>query len=170
MPAAEIELDDRNESLDRVVDLGNGKEHFGMTHETVASTSAGCWSSSFVILSLSLKAGTGRFGSRGEADLVILSSMLRGSRMKVGRVTRLKSAPGRSWEMMCVRTAFKHQHGDLSRPSRGDGRQNAVEAKYWMRFAARVGGRAYHCPGRVPRRGCRHLRQAWPRSSRRSRR
>jgi hypothetical protein len=32
--------------------------------------------------------------------LVILSSMLRGSRMNVGSTTLLKSAPGRSCEMM----------------------------------------------------------------------
>ena len=31
---------------------------------------------------------------------VILSSIDLGSRMKVGRVTLLKSAPGRNWEMM----------------------------------------------------------------------
>ena len=31
---------------------------------------------------------------------VILSSMDLGSRMKVGRVTLLRSAPGRNWEMM----------------------------------------------------------------------
>lgn len=35
---------------------------------------------------------------------VILSSIDLGSRMKVGKVTRLKSAPGRSWEMICDRT------------------------------------------------------------------
>ena len=38
------------------------------------------------------------------AHLVIRSSMDRGSRIKVGSTTRLRSAPGRSWEMMCVRT------------------------------------------------------------------
>jgi hypothetical protein len=32
--------------------------------------------------------------------LVIRSSMERGSRMKVGSTTRLRSAPGRSWEMI----------------------------------------------------------------------
>jgi hypothetical protein len=32
--------------------------------------------------------------------LVMRSSIDRGSRMKVGSVTRLRSAPGRSWEMM----------------------------------------------------------------------
>lgn len=36
---------------------------------------------------------------------MIRSSILRGSRMKVGRTTRLRSAPGRSWEMMCISTA-----------------------------------------------------------------
>lgn len=36
---------------------------------------------------------------------VILSSMDRSSRMKVGSVILDKSAPGRSWEMMCERTA-----------------------------------------------------------------
>lgn len=35
---------------------------------------------------------------------VILSSIDLGSRMKVGSVTLLKSAPGRSCEMMCERT------------------------------------------------------------------
>lgn len=38
------------------------------------------------------------------AHFVILSSIDLGSRMKVGNVTRLKSAPGRSWEMMWERT------------------------------------------------------------------
>jgi hypothetical protein len=35
---------------------------------------------------------------------VILSSILLGSRMKVGSTTRLKSAPGRSWLMICDST------------------------------------------------------------------
>lgn len=34
MPAAEVELDDRDESFDRVLDLGDGEEHLGMAHET----------------------------------------------------------------------------------------------------------------------------------------
>lgn len=33
MPAAEVELDDRDKSFDGVLDLGDGEEHFGMTHE-----------------------------------------------------------------------------------------------------------------------------------------
>lgn len=36
--------------------------------------------------------------------MVMRSSMLRGSRMKVGRTTLLRSAPGLSWDMMCDRT------------------------------------------------------------------
>lgn len=38
------------------------------------------------------------------AHFVILSSIDRGSRMNVGRVTRLRSAPGRNREMMCEST------------------------------------------------------------------
>jgi hypothetical protein len=34
VPAAEVELDDRDESFDGVLDLGDGEEHFGMAHET----------------------------------------------------------------------------------------------------------------------------------------
>ena len=37
-------------------------------------------------------------------DFVILSNMDLGSRMKVGRVMRLRSAPGRSCDIMWVRT------------------------------------------------------------------
>ena len=47
-------------------------------------------------------------GRRGLIYLVIRSNMLRGSRMNVGRVTLLKSAPGLSWEMMCPSTAAPH--------------------------------------------------------------
>lgn len=34
MPAAEIELDDRDESFDGVLDLGDREEHLGVAHET----------------------------------------------------------------------------------------------------------------------------------------
>ena len=37
---------------------------------------------------------------------VILSSIDRGSKIKVGSTTLLKSAPGRNWEIMCDRTVF----------------------------------------------------------------
>lgn len=39
------------------------------------------------------------------SHLVMRSSIDRGSRMKVGSVTRLRSAPGRSCDMMCESTA-----------------------------------------------------------------
>lgn len=42
-----------------------------------------------------------------DTDFVIRSSIDLGSNIKVGRVTRLRSAPGRSWEMMWDRTACK---------------------------------------------------------------
>jgi hypothetical protein len=41
-----------------------------------------------------------------DAYFVILSSILRGSKMKVGSTTLLRSAPGRSWEMMCDSTVY----------------------------------------------------------------
>ena len=37
-------------------------------------------------------------------DFVIRSSIDLGSNMNVGRVTRLRSAPGRNWDMMWDRT------------------------------------------------------------------
>lgn len=40
----------------------------------------------------------------GQMYFVMRSSMLRGSRIKVGRVTLLRSAPGLSCEMMCPST------------------------------------------------------------------
>ena len=43
-----------------------------------------------------------------KAHFVILSSIDRGSNMKVGSETRLRSAPGRSWDMMWVSTANCH--------------------------------------------------------------
>lgn len=43
-------------------------------------------------------------GIAAQTHFVILSSIDLGSRMKVGKVTLLKSAPGRSCEMMCERT------------------------------------------------------------------
>lgn len=43
---------------------------------------------------------------KGRTYLVMRSSIDLGSRMKVGRTTRLKSAPGRSCEMICERTVF----------------------------------------------------------------
>jgi hypothetical protein len=47
-----------------------------------------------------------------DTHFVILSSILLGSRMKVGSTTRLKSAPGRSWLIICDKTR-RSQHQSL---------------------------------------------------------
>jgi len=69
---------------------------------------------------------------------VIRSSMLRGSRMKVGRVTRERSAPGRSCEMMWERTlpcsvltTSTSSPGSLSRGSSADERLLARLVLWW---------------------------------------
>jgi hypothetical protein len=49
---------------------------------------------------------------------VIRSNMERGSRMKVGNVTRLRSAPGRSCDMMCESTAQDSHVSQLFRARR----------------------------------------------------
>lgn len=85
MPTAQIELDNGGESIDGVVDLGNREEHFGVRHEAVAVLAFCCM---------------GQPPTLDRHYFVILSSILRGSKMKVGRTTRLRSAPGRSWEIM----------------------------------------------------------------------
>lgn len=89
MPATEVELDDREEALGGVIDGGDVQEHLGVTHEAMQVSA--CTEKYVQIATVT--------------DFVILSSMLRGSRMKVGRTTRLRSAPGRSCEMMWERTA-----------------------------------------------------------------
>lgn len=103
MPAAQVELDDANEPLGRVVNLGDGQEHLGMAHEAGGKS----WSAGTGLMVVAAHGRARAWWGRGskKTDFVILSSMLLGSRMKVGRVTLLRSAPGRSWEMMCVRTA-----------------------------------------------------------------
>lgn len=87
MPAAQVEFDDGYKSLGRIVDGGNMQEHLGVAHEAAT--------------------GSARLPSKQSSKtyFVILSSMLRGSRINVGKTTRLRSAPGRNCEMMCVRTA-----------------------------------------------------------------
>lgn len=93
MPAAEVELHDGSESLGRVFYIGDREEHLRMAHETINQVSR-----------LLHKAAPGQ--TEMASYLVIRSSILRGSRMKVGRTTRLRSAPGRSWEMMCMSTGL----------------------------------------------------------------
>lgn len=80
VPAAEVEFDDGDESFDRIFDIGYGQEQFRVAHETY-ETVVSLWHGEVLIRVV---------------YFVIRSNMLRGSRMKVGRTTRLKSAPGRS--------------------------------------------------------------------------
>lgn len=80
MPSTQVELDYRNKSLNRILDIWHGKEGFWVCHEARIQ---------------------GRQLGRREiridySYLVILSSMDLGSRMNVGSTTLLKSAPGRS--------------------------------------------------------------------------
>ena len=53
-------------------------------------------------------------GVWGSPYLVMRSNMDRGSRIKVGSTTRLKSAPGRSWEIICDRTDRVSMSTDLN--------------------------------------------------------
>lgn len=92
MPATQIEPDDGNETLDGIIDRGHGEEGFGVCHEAGHQP-----------ICVSLRACAGASGP-WDTDFVILSSIDRGSRMKVGKATRLKSAPGRSWAIMCEST------------------------------------------------------------------
>lgn len=81
MPATEVKLCNGDESLRRVFDLGNRKHDLRMCHEAASAVS-------LPVCPIESRAMQTHF--------VIRSSIDRGSRMKVGRVTRLKSAPGRS--------------------------------------------------------------------------
>src|SRR5690242_2357465 len=87
VPTTEVELGHCDEALHGVFNLGQRKERLGVGHE------AGTVSN--IITPARLEA----------SHLVMRSNMDRGSRMKVGRVTRLRSAPGRSCDMMCESTA-----------------------------------------------------------------
>ena len=89
MPATEVELGYGYESLYGVVDLGDGEHSLRMCHEAVYAVSA------LVVQ-----------GSPVRTYFVMRSNIDRGSRMKVGSVTRLRSAPGRSWEIMWESTKW----------------------------------------------------------------
>lgn len=92
VPSTQVEFDHGHKSLNRIINSAHGEESIGVGHEARRDVSS-CRAK--------------RQGSKAGAIssyLVIRSSMDRGSRMNVGRTTRLKSAPGRSWEMMCDRT------------------------------------------------------------------
>jgi hypothetical protein len=90
MPAAQVEFDYGDKALDRVIDIRHLEHKFGMCHEAIRDWLAG-WK---VIYNF----------PRVETYFVIRSNIDRGSRIKVGRVTLLRSAPGRSCDMIWERT------------------------------------------------------------------
>lgn len=90
MPSTQVEFDHRNESLNWIIDLGHGQKRFRVCHEAVDHI-------------VSLFSSTLAFPASA-AYFVILSSIDLGSRMNVGSTTLLRSAPGRSCEIMCERT------------------------------------------------------------------
>lgn len=100
VPAAQIEFNYRHESLNGIVDFRDRQEHFGVAHEAVRGLLASMGQCS---TAETVKETVGSY-------LVIRSSMLRGSKMKVGSTTLLKSAPGRScdimWDKTTPRSAF----------------------------------------------------------------
>lgn len=84
VPTAQVEFGHCHKSLHRVFNLGNWKHGLGMSHEAASYVSD--------LIPIECFPGSTHF--------VMRSNMDRGSRMKVGRVTRLRSAPGRNCEMM----------------------------------------------------------------------
>ena len=86
MPAAQVELDNRNETLYWIFDFGHGKKGFRMCHEAIPDRQI-----SFVT-------------KEWNPYFVIRSSIDLGSKMNVGRVTLFKSAPGRNCDMICEST------------------------------------------------------------------
>jgi hypothetical protein len=98
MPPTKVELDHRHESLDRVINFGHREQSLRMCHETRCSQQMP--SSPFLRSFMACRLKT---------HFVILSSILRGSNMNVGSTTRLRSAPGRSCDMMCERTTIVHK-------------------------------------------------------------
>lgn len=87
MPPTQIEFYYRYESLNGIVNLGHREKSFWMRHETNTVMS---------LTTLTMARAS---------DLVILSNIDLGSSMKVGKTTLLRSAPGRSCEMIWERTS-----------------------------------------------------------------
>lgn len=99
VPSAQVEFDDRDEAFGRVVYRRGGKECLRMLHKTTPLLAPG-WDPS-----------EGPY-------FVIRSSIDRGSSIKVGRVILLRSAPGRSWEMMDKRTGKRQSRVWISKVPR----------------------------------------------------
>lgn len=98
MPAAQVKPNDRDEAFERIVDLGHGQQRLRVRHEATTAPRR--------ISTLSV-AEDG--GMEVCTHFVIRSSIDLGSRMKVGSTTLLRSAPGRSWEMMWERTVIAQE-------------------------------------------------------------
>jgi hypothetical protein len=94
VPATEVEPNNSHEALYGVLDFGHWEKRVWMCHEAISNRQH--------------SDPLGSFGSK-VTHFVILSSIDRGSRMKVGRVTRLRSAPGRSCEIICMSTFGEFQ-------------------------------------------------------------
>lgn len=95
MPSTEVEFNHRHESLQWVINIWHSQQCLWVRHEAVDNQYA-------VPLHRT-------HPGKEYTHLVILSSMLLGSRIKVGSTTRLRSAPGRSCEMMWERTVHSYQ-------------------------------------------------------------
>lgn len=91
VPSAQIETNHRDEAFRRVVHRCYWDQVLWVLHETGRCHYPG----------LSQLKGA----RHTDSHFVMRSSMLLGSRMNVGKVIRLKSAPGRSCEMMDKRTS-----------------------------------------------------------------
>lgn len=70
--------------------------------------------------------------------------------MKVGRTTRLRSAPGRSWEIICERT-LTHHAGQLKAEGNEPLCDRTVIARDDTSWSE---GGAHHCPDQAPLQEC----------------
>lgn len=100
MPSAEVELDDRHKPLQRIINIRHWQQRLRVRHEAVKQISTDPSRRSLPM------------GARSHTHFVMRSSILLGSKINVGSTTRLRSAPGRSCEMMCERTT----HSIISHP------------------------------------------------------
>lgn len=152
MPSTQIEFDHRNETLNRVIDRGHRKKRFGMCHEAMQSIQS--------VPSQVIVGPAPDKLRKGRTYLVMRSSIDLGSRIKVGRTTRLKSAPGRSCEMICERTVLPMLVG-VHRGGSGWSFSNGWRARYHFPARARQ-SRPLHYRGSRPRMTGLELRERLP--------
>lgn len=95
MPAAEVEFDNGYESFCRVLNQGHWQQCLWVLHKAVSRRYQ-----PLELTATNVCMGSPKSNGITQTYFVILSSMLLGSRIKVGSVIRLKSAPGRSCEMI----------------------------------------------------------------------